>query len=131
MAEMTDFEFLQSVMKELCCAAAMGAAYESWDDDFARKEVREVWADGERSMRRVRARKVAVADLKSFTNEQLFALGFGRWDDKLRLIPLWAWNYIPDGESLTSISGEIIVKGSQHDDLDVRFGCVAYGFNVP
>jgi len=52
-------------------------------------------------------------------------------DGTIRLIPLWAYNYVGDGETLVSIDGSPAVKGKDEIDLDVRFGCIAYGFTDP
>jgi len=124
----TPYEFLQSVMKELCTAAACGAAYPSWPDDFARKELREVWGDALGPTRKQRMRRVTIAELQSLDKDQRWALGIGNWDESLRVIPLWMWNYIADGETLTCIDGTTAIKGAAEIDLDVRFGCIAHGF---
>jgi hypothetical protein len=44
------------------------------------------------------------------------------------LIPLWAFNYIADGEVLTCIDGTTAIFGKDKVDNDVRFGCIAHGF---
>ena len=125
-------EFMQSVLKEIATRASMGAAYEkNWDADFARKEVVEAWKDTPGSMRKARHRKVTVAELEAIPVATLRSLGFGAWDEKLTVIPLWAWNYIADGETLTCIDGSQSVKGKDDIDLDVRFGCIAFGFATP
>ena len=58
-------------------------------------------------------------------------LNFGRWSDdsQLRLIPLYLWHCIANGEVLTCIDGKTKIKGLDEIDLDVRFGCIAYGFD--
>lgn len=91
-------------------------------------EIREVWGDVQSVMRRARNRRVTIAELDALTDDELFALGFGNWDGALRLIPLWAWNYIANGEELTSISDTVKVKGRDEIDNDVRFGCIAWGW---
>ena len=128
---MDTYDFLSSVLRELAGSAAMGAAYSSWSDEFARKEARMVWTDAEVPLRRPRDRKVTVAELSTMETTALRALGFGAWDEHLTLIPLWAWHYIADGEVLTCIDGETSVKGRDDIDLDVRFGCIAHGFPTP
>ena len=116
-------------MRELCARAAMGVAYEkNWSADFARKEITEVWTDAEATMRHARSRRVTIAELKEMTAEQLHSLGFHKWDKDLRTIALWAWNYVADGETLVCIDGTKMVKGIDEIDLDVRSGCIAFGF---
>lgn len=132
MMEMNTQQFLQHALKDIATRAAMGCAYaKNWDADFARKEVMESWRDEGTYSRKASCRKVSVAELQALPISELRSLGFGGWDEKLTLIPLWAWNYIADGETLTSISGDKAVKGEQEIDLDVRFGCIAYGFETP
>ncbi len=126
--ELSAFDYLTFAMRELCAAAAQTAAYPSWDDKFARKEVREVWTDAEAPMRRKRHRRVTVAELRAFTDDQRHTLGIGNWDETLRVLPLWMFNYVADGETLTSIDGSTSIKGKDDIDLDVRFGCIAFGF---
>lgn len=121
-------EFLQSVLREIATRASMGAAYKTWADEFVRQEVEEAWADIESPLRRSRNRTVTVLELKAIPVTTLRALGFGNWNSNLTLIPLWAYHYIAEGETLVSISGDTAVTGTDEIDLDVRGGCVAYGF---
>lgn len=130
--EQNTADFLQSVLKEIATRASMGAAYEkNWDANFARKEVVEAWKDERGHMRKARHRKVTVDELKALPVTTLRQLGFGGWEEGLTVIPLWAWNYIADGETLLCIDGKPYVKGKDAIDLDVRFGCIAFGFETP
>lgn len=45
----------------------------------------------------------------------------------LRLIPLYLYPSLPVGITLTSIGGEEIVFDGSNIDIDVRFGCIAWG----
>ena len=45
----------------------------------------------------------------------------------LRLIPLYLYPSLPIGITLTSIDGEEIVFNGSNIDIDVRFGCLAWG----
>ena len=131
MTEQTTQQFLQSVLREIGTRAAMGAAYENWTSDYARKEVLEVWRDDRSVMRQPRDRKVTVEELSALPVSVLRGLGFAGWDENLTTIPLWAWNYIADGEVVSCIDGETAVKGKDAIDLDVRAGCIGYGFKTP
>jgi hypothetical protein len=118
---------LRRVLLRIANRAAMGAAYAKWPDDFCRSEVREVWLAEPEAL-------FTTAELAAKGRDYLDSIGFGRWDEEgdLYLIPIWAWNYVADGETLTSISGDTKVKGGPDEiDLDVRFGCIAWGFSVP
>ena len=108
--------------------AAMGVAYEEiWSADFSRSEVKSAWF---RTSLHDRNQGFTVEQLRSLDDETLLSLGFMKWDEHngLRLIPLWACNYIADGETLVSINGNSSIKGLDDIDLDIRFGCIAFGF---
>lgn len=120
--QVSTVEYLHNLQNVFASRAAQGAAYHSWSDKFAREEVLEFWLNKEG------ARRLSKNDILSVNRTQLWELGFGNWDGKLILIPLWVYNYIADGEILTSISGEEKIKGQDNIDLDVRFGCIASGF---
>ncbi len=129
--EQTAAEFLRSVLRETATTAAQTAAYPSWSDEYSRKEIRECWADQDAPLRKQRQRRVTVAELLAAPRMTLLDLGFGNWDGELMVIPLWAFNYIADGETLTAIDGDTVVKGTDPIDLDVRGGCIAFGFKYP
>lgn len=124
---MSDTEMkLQSARAFLATRAAMASCYrKSWGDKYAMKEIQEAWSGQDL------AGSITVDALCEISDERLDALGFGSWDGALRLIPLWAWNLIADGEMLQSINGSVEVKGTDEIDLDVRFGCIAHGFKKP
>jgi hypothetical protein len=124
-------DFLFTLLHEIASTAAQGAAYHSWSDDFARKEVQEVWEDLSAPLRRARNRRVTVAEMSALSVPTLRRLGFKAWDDGLTVVPLWVFHYLADGETLTCINGESVVKGKATIDLDVRGGCLAYGFATP
>lgn len=56
-----------------------------------------------------------------------------KWDDEsdLYLIPLYLLSFIPIGTKLTSIDGETVIYDGTNIDNDIRFGCIAYGINIP
>jgi hypothetical protein len=43
--EVSTFEFLNSILKEMGTVGASGAAYASWSDEFIREEINRVWTD--------------------------------------------------------------------------------------
>lgn len=129
MTDITTFDYLNSVRNSIATRAAEGCAYDKWSDEFARKEVREAWEDTSGVMRTSWDRRVTKAEFDLMTDKEKTILGFSLWNENgLRLIPLWAFNYIADGEELTSISGDVVTKGIDNIDLDVRAGCIAFGF---
>lgn len=121
---MTTLQKLEAIRNNLLSRAAQVAAY-NWDGEFCKEEIREFWKAG-----KLKIDPITVKDLKKLSRKTLYANGFGNWNDKLILIPLWMWNYIAEGEELTSIMGKACKTGSGWKDLDVRAGCVAYGFTL-
>ena len=71
----------------------------------------------------------APIDFYIATAADLASLGFVRWstDTNLWLCPLAHYNDLPDGIALTSISGDIKVKGRDYIDDGTRGGLLAYG----
>lgn len=127
---MTTFTDMNSILREIATVASMGAAYEAWDDAFARKEVKNAWSNASDIMRRKRFISFGPSDIKGLSSDELDTLGFGRWDREsgLRLIPLWLVSYISDDTELTCLDGSKALK--KDCDLDVRFGCIAYGIVI-
>jgi hypothetical protein len=128
----TTEEILSRLRGRLIERAAMGAAYrDSWGNDYVVKSLREAWEATDAP------RRLTVAELMELSDETLRSFGFGSWDGALTLVPLWAYPLLAHGEVLTSISGDTGTVGEEVEpgrpaiDLDVRFGCIAYGFTKP
>lgn len=76
-------------------------------------------------------------DFSELTSEEATLLGFPLWDESgLRLIPLWLYDHIAVGQTLTDINGvstfvheDYMVEGSEnYIDNDHRGGATAVGF---
>jgi len=131
MKDLSTYDFLNSIRNNIATAAAMGCAYENWSDEYSRKNVSEAWSDKEGTMRSQVKRRVTKDEFNKLTDMEKTLLGFSMWDENgPRLIPLWAFNYIADGEELTAIDGDKVVKGKDDIDLDVRCSCIAFGFSL-
>lgn len=50
-----------------------------------------------------------------------------QWDEKLKLLTPAEFNRLPDGIVLTSINGNLHIKGISPIDMDTRGGVLAYG----
>lgn len=124
-------DYLRLVLLETATRAAESCAYSNWDDEFARRNIRGVWADTDEGLRKPRNRKLSIAELREAGSAQLENLGFARWkleDDRvIMLIPLWAWNYV-DTSDLLDIFGKQQINDDK--DLDHRMGCTAFGFLI-
>lgn len=66
-------------------------------------------------------------DYRTLSMDDLVALGFGQWDDRLALIPGDWHSALPTGLELICINGQPAVVGRDYIDDDIRFGCLAYG----
>lgn len=88
-----------------------------WSDEFCTKEIRDIDIPGIKSV-----------DITKLTKRQMDDLGFGKWskEDRMRLIPLWLFKWLPETIISKSISGDIKLKKSEMD-TDNRFGYLAYG----
>jgi len=111
------------------CFAYVSAiqAYPNWGDDFARKE----------AIKRLEKLQTTLKDkveydLTKLTEQQLKTIGFSRWSNELpiMLIPLHLFPALRDGTKLKCINGKEYVIGEDEIDLDIRYGCIGYGFEV-
>ena len=50
-----------------------------------------------------------------------------KWNEELWLLTPKEYEELRDGVMLKCIDGEIVKKGVDHIDQDVRFGCIAFG----
>ena len=120
------YNLLKNIRDNLLNIAAQVAAY-SWDDEYARRALRSAWGS-EKSALAEALSTVSVAQLQTLSEDERRILCFHNWDETLVLIPLWAFNAVADGETLISINGSVKVKGRDEIDMDVRAGCIAWGF---
>lgn len=71
---------------------------------------------------------VTESDLRELDREVLYLYGFGNWDGKLLLIPLWLINFLDPNMEVTSIMNN---KSTLKDcDKDTRGGCLAFGIFI-
>ena len=60
-------------------------------------------------------------------------MGFGSWDEDeqldLYLFPVWFVLFLPYGTKVVSIGGEKF-EYSKETDIDIRYGCVAFGIEL-
>jgi len=128
--KLTTYQYLNLVLRRIADESAMCSAYKKWSDEYSRKELRRVWSADENDPFERWKRRVTVAELQGLTETERYSLGFLAFKDGQCLVPLWAFNYIADGEEFTSITGEEVVKGTDYMDLDVRAGCLAFWFPI-
>jgi hypothetical protein len=138
---------LRSILLKLASIAAQGSAHDNgtvdqiytedgkyiggWSLKFRCEEIDRVIKNHQAPLREKRP-TYSVEELAAVPIGELYSLGFKRWSNasQLLLIPLWAWHYVKNGEPLTSIGNERVLKNPEID-LDTRSGAVAYGFHHP
>lgn len=117
---------LKMIRDSLLNEAAIVAAYPMWSTEFAVGQIREVWSN----TRKYRAPRppLTIKQLQTMSVPQLLLFGFNRWSEStnLYLIPLWVVGHIDPNDQVECIDGTVY-KLSEADH-DVRFGCIAYGF---
>lgn len=129
---MTDLEFYQ---KALLCQSwlvnrisEIKAYGKHWSDEFCLKEIRNAT---EKYFTDDYAKEVFT--LENLTKERAKALRFGRWDKDeqpdLYLFPLWFVFFLPYGTKVIGIGGDTF-EYSEETDIDIRFGCVAFGVEL-
>lgn len=69
-------------------------------------------------------------DFLNMEERKLSWYGFERWEEDrpLVLIPIWAYDLIPDGTELYSVNEKKVVKGEGDISMAPRFGRLAWGF---
>ena len=125
---------LRNGLLHLATSAAMGLHYTSWDDHVVRKELESAQKLMQESAITAERFNEFLANSTQDDIDTLSELGFARWSDpdeegyQLRLIPLYAVSMLDPELEVTSI-GEDTCK-LKDADLDIRFGCIAYGVKV-
>ena len=128
---MTDLEFYQ---KALSCQSWLvnriseSKAYSKfWSDEFCLEDIRKAI---ERYYSDNSVKEVFILD--NLTKERAKALRFGKWSNEqpdLYLFPLWFVLFLPYGTKVIGIEGNTF-EYSKETDLDIRFGCVAFGIEL-
>jgi len=113
----TEYERAKFARSVVLNRAAEVIAYDSWSDEFARKE-----------LRKELPKDAMDIDPYELTMEQMKDLGFARWnyESDLMLIPLWLLPFLKEDIETESISGNKYSKKSELD-TDNRYGCIAFG----
>jgi hypothetical protein len=123
---MTITEKLDRIRRRVLNGSAMVNQYRSsWGDKYSFKEL-DMALSNKKGFGWEEIELITQNDLKTVDRQTLYNYGFGNWDDKLILIPLWLVNFMDQTEEVVSIMDK---KSTLADcDKDVRGGCLAYGF---
>lgn len=104
---------------------SMGAAYESWSDFQARKNLNEYWKDSNSVLQNW---EFSIEDFQELTVDELRSLGFRNWDKNYWLLPLWLVPQTKHQEEGWFDLWEKPCPFNEDTDLDVRGGCIALCF---
>lgn len=128
---MTDLEFYQKALlyqSWLVNRISETKAYaKHWSDEFCIKELRDAT---EKYFTDDYVKQLFTLD--NLTKERAKALRFCKWSDEqpdLYLFPLWFVLLLPYGTKVIGIGGDTF-EYSEETDLDIRFGCVAFGVEL-
>lgn len=121
----TTAQKLSQIMAHLATQAACACAFPSWDDAYARNKCKEAWTDTY-ALSEPFGWRFTIEELAVLSHEELWMAGFRMWDEEMYVIPLYLVNFIKRGEVVTNIFGDTHLI--DECDLDIRFGCIAYGF---
>jgi hypothetical protein len=113
-----------NIMTYVLNRMACSIAYDSWSNEFCRKENKDALDRAIEEIRKI--------DFTQITEKEAEILGFRKFDEEsyLYLIPLWIYDALPNGIELTSILGIRAIKGTDYVDNDVRMGCMGYGIVI-
>lgn len=129
---MTNLEFYQKATQfqtfVVNKVAEIVAYNECWSKEFCIKELHERFYKY-RNSEEVKS----LFDLNNLTKERALYLRFNYWNKEthpdLMLFPLWFALLLPYGTKVITINGDE-VEYTKDTDLDIRFGCVAFGVNI-
>lgn len=99
--------------------------YNTWSDEYCRRQIKE-------SADKFYQALSKCIDFNNLTAEEAKSLRFKKWDDEsgLYLFPLWLVPIIPKEMELTTIDGDKVIYDGSNVDLDIRFGCTAFGLEI-
>jgi len=117
---------LDSIRSRVLNGSAMVNEYRSsWGDEYSFKELG-IALSNKKSFGWDEYQPITQSDLKTMDRQSLYEYGFGNWDGKLIMIPLWLVNFMDQTEEVISIMGNVSTLADC--DKDVRGGCLAFGF---
>jgi hypothetical protein len=111
----------------LNAAASVNEHKDSWSSESSFKEL----ASGLSPNRGLGYEEISLiteSNLRELDREVLYLYGFGNWDGKLLLIPLWLINFLDPNMEVTSVMN---TKSTLKEcDKDTRGGCLAFGIFI-
>jgi len=119
-------EKLDTARRRVLNAASMVNQYKgSWGVDFCFKEL-DMGLTNKKGFGWESIPVITQAELKELGRDTLYQYGFGNWDGKLLMVPLWLVNFLDQDEEVVSIMNN---KSTLAEcDKDTRGGCLAFGF---
>jgi hypothetical protein len=123
---MNTIEKIEAIRRRIISGSAEVFHYRnSWSETFCKEQLEETFSANE-SFGKSAIGLLTADELKALGRDTLYQYGFGNWDGKIVLLPLWIVSFVEPDTTLTSISGDI--SALEDCDKDIRYGCIAYGF---
>lgn len=123
---MNTIEKIESIRRRIISGSAEVFHYRnSWGEKFCKEQLQETFSANE-SFGKSAIDLLTADELKALGRDVLYNYGFGNWDGKIVLLPLWIVSFVEPDTTLTSISGD--TSTLEDCDKDIRYGCIAYGF---
>lgn len=128
---MAEYNFQQKLLwlaHNQAAACAEIAFYNGWEPAFCKKHASSIQHALYAGANKASPFEITKENVMTL-DEDIRKVFFGKWDEKLMLIPIWLRLHIPEGEPVTDINGET-VPWSLNLDTDARGGYLAYGFKL-
>ena len=123
---MNTIEKIEAIRRRIISGSAEVFHYRtSWSEKFCKEQLEETFSADE-SFGKSAIGLLTADELKALGRDTLYQYGFGNWDGKIVLLPLWIVSFVEPDTMLTSISGD--TSTLEDCDKDIRYGCIAYGF---
>lgn len=119
---MNTYEQCKLIQRIILGRAAEVMNYTEWTSDYAAHKLRSIRAD---------IKGIDTINISELTKAEALSLGFVQLNEhsQICLIPLWLYQFLPDGLDYESINGDKVTKVSNIDN-DNRGGVLAYGIKL-
>lgn len=113
---MTAYEKCRLLQHELLHCSAEVINHPHWTNDYIISYIRDIPFTN-----------IEVINIAELTSKQMDILGFGKWkESSYFLVPLWFYQWLPEGLELVSIDGVKHVFKKYYTSMDNRQGYMGY-----
>lgn len=122
---MNTIEKIEAIRRRIISGSAEVFHYRnSWSEKFCKEQLEETFS-ANNSFGKSSIELLTADELKALGRDTLYQYGFGNWDGKIVLLPLWIVSFMEPSTQVMSIMGTASILADC--DKDVRAGCIAYG----